>query len=80
LILGIALVLAGFLAGGRYSITLIDKGVGQAGTLSRYLVYEVDRFTGVITACYIADETGYRCLQSERTIVKPRPTPEPSTP
>ena len=68
LILAAALLVAGFLAGGRYSVTVFDNGVGQPGTLSRYIVYEVDRFTGTITACAIAN-SAYQCLRSEGTTV-----------
>lgn len=81
IILAAAVLAAGFLAGGRYSITVIDNGSGQQGTLSRYFVYEVDRFTGAITACFVNNSV-YQCLKSEGPIVsiypKPPASPQPS--
>ena len=79
LVLAVALLAAGFLAGGRYSITVIDSGVGQQGTLSRYFVYEVDRFTGTITACFIAN-SAYQCLKSEGNTVTISPKPPSGQP
>ena len=41
LIVGIALVVAGFLVGGRYSVTVIQ----DPNATRQHIIYEVDRFT-----------------------------------
>jgi hypothetical protein len=64
LILGVALVVAGFLAGGRYAVSVV-QGTGNMG--GGNLVYEVDRFTGAISTCLFTGEKPDAALQCFRS-------------
>ena len=62
-ILGICLVIAAFLIGGRYQVV-----AGQTGQVGGGTVYVVDKFTGDTTLCYA---TGCRIFLPELPLITP---------
>ena len=64
LILATELIVGGFLAGGRYAVSVVQ---GTGNMSGGYLVYEVDRFTGAISTCLFTGEkpdAAFQCFRS----------------
>ena len=59
LIVGAALIVAGFLTGGRYAVTV--------ATSTPPIIYEVDRLTGAIRLGSIEQGLSFKCARSEIT-------------
>jgi hypothetical protein len=70
LIVAFALVVAGFLAGGSYAVTV---GSGWGPAEGQNALYEVDRFTGAIRMCfYEGVAKQFLCYRSEANDLSPK--------
>jgi hypothetical protein len=66
LILGAAIVVAGFLLGGRYVVTTkLPTGSTLPDINDSLSVYEVDRFTGAVTmrSCLLDKDNSLKCVR-----------------